>query len=49
MFIQSDRIYLRALEPGDLELLYQMENNLSVWDVSNTITPFSRDILKLFL
>lgn len=49
MFIQSDRIYLRALEPSDLELLYQMENNVSVWDVSNTITPFSRDILKLFL
>jgi len=49
MFIQAEKIYLRALEPNDLELLYQMENNLSVWDVSNTITPFSRDILKLFL
>lgn len=49
MFIQATHIYLRALESADLELLYSFENNRSVWKVSNTITPFSKDILELYL
>jgi len=34
-------IKLRALEPEDLELLYQWENNDSYWLISNTVSPFS--------
>ena len=49
MFIQSQHIYLRALESSDLELLYVSENDSSVWRVSNTLTPFSKDILELYL
>lgn len=49
MFIQSKHIYLRALEKTDLNFLYQLENNTSVWQVSNTITPFSKDTLSLYL
>lgn len=49
MFIKSEHIYLRALESTDLESLYTSENNPSVWKVSNTITPFSKDILELYL
>lgn len=49
MFIQSQHIYLRALESSDLELLYVSENDASVWKVSNTLTPFSKDILELYL
>ncbi len=33
---------LRALEPGDVDVLFEMENNSSVWDVSSTLAPFSR-------
>ena len=40
MFIKSEHIYLRALEPGDLAVLYTTENNTSVWKVSNTLTPY---------
>lgn len=40
---------LRALEPEDLELLYEWENNQSYWSVSNTITPFSRYNLKQYI
>ena len=46
MFIQTEHIYLRALEPIDLELLYTCENDRLVWKVSNTITPFSKHILQ---
>jgi|JI10StandDraft_1071094.scaffolds.fasta_scaffold24551_2 diamine N-acetyltransferase len=49
MFIKSEHIYLRALEPGDLAVLYTTENNTSVWKVSNTLTPYSKAILELYL
>jgi len=42
-------VKLRALEPEDLELLYEWENNQSYWSVSNTITPFSRYNLKQYI
>ena len=49
MFIKSEHIYLRALELTDLELIYTSENNSAVWKVSNTLTPFSKDVLELYL
>jgi len=44
-----DKIKLRALEPEDLELLYNWENNLSYWIISNTLSPFSRYTLKRYV
>ncbi|MDP5105762.1 MAG: GNAT family N-acetyltransferase, partial [Polaribacter sp.] len=50
MKILSDQnIHLRALEPEDLEFLYQIENNESFWEVSHTQTPFSKYVLKQYL
>ena len=49
MFIRAEHIYLRALEPSDLNVLYTTENNVSIWKVSNTLTPFSKSILELYL
>jgi len=37
------------LEPEDLSLLYKWENNTSIWQVSNTLAPFSRYILKQYI
>jgi diamine N-acetyltransferase len=42
-------ISLRALEPEDLELLYEWENNSSNWIISNTVVPFSKYTLKRYL
>ena len=47
--LQGKKILLRALEPTDLDFLYQIENNESVWEVSNTTTPYSRFILNQYL
>jgi diamine N-acetyltransferase len=44
-----EQIRLRALEPEDLELLYDWENNDSYWMISNTVTPFSKYTLKRYL
>ncbi|GLB49815.1 GNAT family N-acetyltransferase [Neptunitalea lumnitzerae] len=41
--------YLRALEPEDLDFLYEIENDENVWEVSETITPYSKFILKQYL
>ncbi|MGZ4038753.1 MAG: GNAT family N-acetyltransferase [Bacteroidia bacterium] len=49
MFIKGNHIYLRALEPGDVDVLYKWENNRGIWQVSNTQTPFSRYVLEQFL
>ena len=33
---------LRAIEPEDLDLLYQIENNTELWQVGATNVPYSR-------
>ncbi|RPH74950.1 N-acetyltransferase [bacterium] len=47
--MRFQKIKLRALEPEDLELLYEWENNDSYWIISNTIVPFSKYMLKSYL
>jgi diamine N-acetyltransferase len=49
LFMNYKSIRLRAIEPEDLEILYEWENNESYWTVSNTITPFSKYTIKLYL
>ena len=49
MKLSSKNIIIRALEPADLNFLFNTENNTSLWEVSNTQTPFSRHILKQYL
>lgn len=49
MFLKGAHIYLRALEPEDLDVLYKWENNTAIWQVSHTQTPFSRFVLEQFL
>ena len=47
--LKGKNIYLRALEPNDLEFVYAMENDQSIWEVSNTQTPYSRFLVKQYL
>jgi diamine N-acetyltransferase len=42
MTLSGTNLYLRALEPEDLDFIYQIENDESVWEVSNTQTPYSK-------
>lgn len=35
-------IRLRPVEPGDIDFIYDTENDPSVWRVSNTLVPYSR-------
>jgi len=49
MILNTKNSTLRALEPEDLEFLYAIENNESIWEVSHTQTPFSKYVLKQYL
>ena len=47
--LKGENLSMRALEPSDLELLYEWENDSSIWKVSQTLTPYSKHILSKFL
>lgn len=40
---------MRALEPEDLHFLYNLENDETLWEVSNTTHPYSKYVLKQYL
>ena len=43
------KVDLRALEPEDINLLYQMENDRKLWHVSQTIVPYSKTTLSKYI
>lgn len=47
--LETDLIKLRALEPEDIDILYLWENDTEVWKVSNTVSPFSKHVLRRFI
>lgn len=47
--LKGEHIYLRALEPEDLDFVYEIENNTSLWNLSDTQTPYSRFLIKQYL
>ncbi len=47
--LKGDQIYLRALEPDDLDFIYELENNTAIWEISGTSAPYSKHVLKQYL
>ena len=46
---QLSSVFLRALEPEDLELLYTIENDATLWSVSQERSHYSKFVLKQYL
>lgn len=42
-------ISLRALEPSDLQFLFDIENDVTNWEISSTQTPYSKFLLEKYL
>mgnify|MGYP001305036101 CR=1 FL=1 len=42
-------LFLRALEPSDIKILMQIENDEKFWKYSNTTEPLSQNILSSFI
>ena len=49
MTIKGKHIELRALEPEDLDFIYELENDEEIWAIGNTRTPYSKFVLKEYL
>ncbi len=49
MLLSGEKVSLRALEPSDLDLIYSWENNPDIWEISNTLAPFSKFVLTQYL
>lgn len=47
--LRGEHIYLRALEPEDIDFVYEIENNTSLWQLSDTQAPYSRFLIKQYL
>ena len=47
--LSNELVSLRALEPTDLDVLYRWENDASLWAVTDTVAPFSRQVLWQYL
>lgn len=48
-YFSSERVRLRAMEPEDLEVMYDMENDSQTWDVTNFTVPYSKFVLKQYI
>ncbi len=49
VWLKNENLILRSPEPEDLELLYAMENDTTLWNVGNATLPYSRYTLRLYL
>lgn len=47
--IKGQKIVLRASEPTDIDIMYQWENDVRSWHVTNTYIPYSRSTLQKYL
>lgn len=47
--LRGEHIFLRALEPEDLDFIYLIENDEEIWEMSSTQTPYSRFLIKQYL
>ncbi|MBM3437049.1 MAG: GNAT family N-acetyltransferase [Bacteroidetes bacterium] len=47
--LKSKNLILRAIEPSDVEILYEWENSHELWHLSNTLTPVSRFVLEQYV
>ena len=48
-YLKTEQFTLRAVEKKDLDALYVWENSVDIWEVSETIAPFSYDILRKYI
>lgn len=48
-FFIGKHVRLRALEPSDVDFLYEAENDTSSWDVANATVPYSKYVLRQYV
>lgn len=49
MLLHNENIYLRAVEPEDIDHLYKWENDTKLWIHGNTLSPYSKYTLRQYI
>ncbi len=47
--MNPESLFLRALEPKDLDLLFEIENEDEFWKYANRTEPYSKDLLNSYI
>jgi diamine N-acetyltransferase len=47
--LRGERVWLRGVEPGDLEFMFRWENDPEMWRYGDTEAPYSREVLRQFI
>lgn len=47
--LKGNMVYLRALEPEDLDFVLEVENTEDFWEISSTRVPYSRYLIKKYI
>ena len=47
--LRNNTLFLRAVEPEDLDVLYEWENDTALWMKGDTINPYSRFTIKMYI
>lgn len=42
MWLEGEKVTLRAMEPSDADLIYKWENDTSLWNYSSAVVPYSK-------
>ena len=48
-YLRGDQVYLRALEPEDLDFIYEVENEPDHWAMTDFTVPYSRFSIRQYL
>lgn len=47
--LENKDVILRAIEPEDIDLLFELENDTNLWKYSNRSQPYSKHLLKNYI
>ncbi len=47
--LKGDKVFLRALEPEDLDFVHEIENTEEFWEISATRVPYSKYLIKKYI
>lgn len=48
-YLSNELIKLRNIEPEDLDIMYRIENDPQLWEISSVTVPYSRYMLKQYI
>ncbi|WP_300440789.1 GNAT family N-acetyltransferase [Christiangramia sp.] len=47
--LKGKKVFLRAVEPEDLDFVHQIENNEDFWEISATQSPYSKFLIRQYI